>query len=361
NTLIQATKSKQPEWEQAVRGESKFVRRLPMQMEILDFYRNPSVNGPLDPTDMNFNGFGCKQVIEYRDENGNVNEEEVFYLSCKVRTDDEGKARMLHHSKFEVEVDTLRFNYAICDLPNDSLKNDISSRIGFSFDNRRNLQFIVDASITSSWINQALMVFNDQPLGNFRITASIDPDMLDADGVFRYYAARDRNSRKNVSVAGDCFLVPRSYVGSTDMANTQDSWGTGQYKVEMNVTEMCSINPEYYMTNGKWDSSKWKPEWNKIKSRKKQPSFFKQILGLLSSQYKDSKWITILAEPIKTSFIQYETEGITRLLNPGTTLPATSGQGSKTGAGAGATQGAPAQGAPADAGASHGAGEGGHM
>lgn len=330
NTLIQATKSRQPEWEKAVRRESKFTRHLPMQMEILDFYRNPSVNGALDPTDMNFNGFGCKQVIEYTDEDGNIREDEVFYVSCKVRDDDQGKARMLHHSKFEVEIDTLRFNYVICDLPNDSLRDDTGSRIGFSFDKRKNLKFIVDATITSSWINQAMMVFKDQPLGEFRIVASIDPAMIDEDGVFRYYSGRDRESGKDVMVTGDCFLVPRSYVGSTDMENNQDSWGTGQYKVEMNVSETCDINPAYYMTGGKWDSARWKPEWKKIKSRHKSPTFFQQALGLLSTQYKDAKWITVLAEPAKTVFIQYETEGVTRLLNPGTATPSVSGaSGSK--------------------------------
>ncbi|MDE5674331.1 MAG: hypothetical protein K2I44_03150, partial [Muribaculaceae bacterium] len=246
-----------------------------------------------------------------------------------------GKARMLHHSKFEVEIDTLRFNYAICDLPNDSLRGDPRSRIGFSFDKRKDLKFIVEASITSSWINQALMVFKDQPLGEFRIMASIDPTLIDEDGIFRYYAARDKGSRKDVRVSGDCFLVPRSYVGSTDMENNQDSWGTGQYKVEMSVSEVCSINPNYYMSDGKWDSDKWKPEWKKIKSRRRGQSFFNQALGLLSTQYEDSKWITILVDPAKTAFIQYETDGITRLLNPGTSIPSASGQTAKQNGGTG--------------------------
>lgn len=329
NAIIAATKSKKPEWEKAVRGECTFVRRLPMQMEILDFYRHPSTNGPLDPTDMNFNGFGCRQVIEYTDPDGNVREEEVFYVTCKVKSGPEGKARMLNHSKFEMEVDTLRFNYALCDLPNDSLGMATDNRIGFSFDSRKDLKFVVNATITSSWINQALMVFNDQPLGSFDIVASIDPKYIDGDGVFRYYADRDRNSGKDVRVSGDCFLVPRSYVGSSDMRNIQDSWGTGQYKVEMKVSEVCKINEKYYMTADGRDNKKWKDEWRLIKKRKKQPSVWKQLLGVVSSQYKDSKWVTVLAEPAINAFIQYETDGITRLLNTGTPAPTASATGGK--------------------------------
>lgn len=321
-TLISATKSKKPEWEKAVRGECNFVKRLPMQMEILDFYRHPSTNGPLDPTDMNFNGFGCRQVIEYIDDNGQPQEEEVFYVSCKVKTGPEGKARMLNHSKFEVEIDTLRFNYALCDLPNDSLGMDTDSRIGFSFDNRRDLKFHVNATITSSWINQALMVFNDQPLGSFDIVASIDPRYIDEDGVFRYYAADDKDSGKDVRVSGDCFLVPRSYVGSTDMETVQDSWGTGQYKVEMKIAETCRINDSYYRdANGK-DNKKWKEEWKQIKSRRHSPSVWQQMAGVVSTQYANSQWVTVLVNPVKTAFIQYETDGVNKLINPGSAAAA---------------------------------------
>lgn len=330
NSIISATKNKRPEWEKAIRGESTFVRKLPMQTEILDFYQSPSLNGPLDPTGLNFNGFGCQQVIEYADSEGNIQAEPVFYVSCRVKTDLAGRARMLHHSKFEVEVDSLYFNYAICDLPNDSLGIHTDKRINFSFENRRDLKFIIEAKITSSWINQALMVFNDQPLGSFQIVASINPDQME-NGVFTYSIKKYADKVKDVQVSGDCFLVPRSYVGSSDMANVQDSWGTGQYKVEMTVTESCRLNDSYYKRDGKWDNSKWKPEWKKIKDRRQSPSVWKQVWSLVSNQYADNKWVTILVDPAKSAFIQYETDGINHLINPGTVLLGGSTQGSTQG------------------------------
>jgi len=345
NAIVKAGQSKQPKWQQAVAGECSFVRVLPMQMEILDFYRNPSTSGPLDPTDMYFHGFGCRQVIEYMRPDGRMDEEEVFYLSCNVRTDSVGRMRMLNHSKFEVYVDSLRFNYALCDLPNDSLGVDADTRIGFSFDTRKDLRFNVRATITSSWITQAMQVYKDQELGSFDITACIDPGYLDENGIFTYSAVRDAASGKRVSVKGDCFLVPRSYVGSTDMLSMQDSWGTGQYKVEMRIAETCQVNWEKYKTDGKWDKDLWGPEWKMIKSRRPRKSAWKQILEVAGVQYSDSRWISTLLEPAKTVIVQYQTQGINRLIN-GASMAMPTGAASKA-QGAKNAQGGGMQGAPA--------------
>lgn len=355
SAVSKAVENKRPKWEKAVQGESRFRRRLPMQMEILDFYRSPSTIGPLDPTDMFFNGFGCRQVIEYRDADGTPREEEVFYMNCKVRTDSVGRSRMLNHSKFEVYVDSIRFNYALCDLPNDSLGTNIDSRIGFSFDKRKDLRFEVDATVTSSWINQAMQVYDNTPLGTFHIEAQIDPRYIDDDGIFTYSARRDKGSGKRVTATGDCFLVPRSYVGSTDMHNTQDSWGTGQYKVEMEIGESCAIDRSYYMTDGKWDKRKWGPEWKKISSRKKG-NVWRQVLTVLGMEYKDSKWVTTLLEPAKSAIIQHETKQLTRLTN---SIGTSSSAGGATGAaGAGAAGAGAGKGGQSPAGGKTGAGAG---
>lgn len=312
-----AASSKRPKWMAAVRNESSFVKVLPMKQEILDFYRAPSTVGPLDPSDMLFDGFGCRQVIVCKNSRNEEVKEEVFYLSCKVRTDTIGISRMLNHSKFEVYVDTLRFNPSLCDLPNDSLGMETENRIDFSFDKRQNLKFNVKATITSSWINQAMQVYNDQYLGEFNITASINPKLMN-DGVFTYVNDIDSSSEKDVKVTGDCFLIPRSYVGATqidagsgDGNPVQDSWGTGQYKVEIQVSETCDINSQYYMNDGKWDKDKWEPEWEKIKKRQPSKTPWSRMSSVVESEYKDNKWIVTLLEPIKTAVIQ--SEG--RLLN----------------------------------------------
>jgi hypothetical protein len=309
SAIVSAAKDKRPDWQNAINNECRFVRKLPMQTEILDFYKHPSTVGPLDPRDMLFNGFGCRQVIEYLDADNHVKEEEVFYVRCRVRTDSVGITRMLNHSKFVVEVDSLRFAPFLCDLPNDSLGMETDSRIDFDFAKRQNLTFNVDATITSSWINQAMQVYNNQELGTFSIVAKIDPEQLDAKKVFVYSGKLDKdNEKKSVTVTGDCFLVPRSYVGSADMKTNQDSWGTGQYKVEMQISESCQINSKYYQDNeGKWVKDRWNPEWKKIKHRKHSASAWNQILGVVGTEYAGTAWVTTLLDPMKTVIVQTET------------------------------------------------------
>lgn len=338
--LKNAAADKRPQWESAVRNESRFVRQLPMQHEILDFYSAPSTQGPLDPTNMLFNGFGCRQVIETVNPVTNKKEEqEVFYLSCKVRLDDLGIARMLKHSKFEVYVDSLRFNPSLCDLPNDSLGEDIDTRIGLSFEKRKDLKFAVKATITSSWVNQAMQVFNDQYLGEFSIEANIDPKQMDGN-VFTYSSRLAADSSKVVRVFGDCFLVPRSYVGATEISDNsemplQESWGTGQYKVEMQISETCSINQEYYQTaNHKWDKSKWKPEWQAIKKRSHGQSGWSKVMDVISTGYANNQWVVTLLEPMKTTVIQVENQ----LVNGASSGMPTSASASAAAAAAQATQ-----------------------
>lgn len=309
DAIAQAVQSKRPLWEKAIKNESQFVRILPAQLEILDFYKYPSTIGPLDPTDMLFSGFGCRQYIEYTDTLGVVKQEEVFSLRCKIRTDSLGIARILNHGKFLVYVDHLRFNPGLCDLPNDSLGINATHRIGFSFDRRKDLQFNVKATLKSSWVNQAMMVFNDCVLGNFDITAHIEPNQLDENGVFVYSYEKDKNSGKVIDVIGESLLVPRSYVGTTDLQNPIDAWGTGQYKIEMQISESCTINKEFYLNEkGRWDRAKWRAEWKLIRERNKPTAkeVFMRILQIVGGNYTEGKWVITMAEPIKTYVIQVE-------------------------------------------------------
>lgn len=308
--LKEASRDKRPDWQKMVAEECKFVKRLPMQTQVLDFYSQPSVNGALDPTNMNFSGFGCRQTVDVTDEEGKPHSEEVFYLSCSLRDDEPGVARMLNHSKFEVVVDELRFNPYLCNLPNDSLSPNPDTRIEFSFDTRKNLTFNVEAILSSSWINEAIQVVNNQELGRFMVSAMIDPDQLDADGVFRYNRNNPDDKDKRVSVAGESFLVPRSYVGSTDLMSASDAWGTGQYKVDMNIYETCSINDSYYteMKDGKrvWRKDRWKPEWNVMKKRKPQAGVWQTVSTKVVPAFTGNQWITTITEPLNTVLMTHE-------------------------------------------------------
>lgn len=331
--IKEAVRDKQPDWQKATKEECKFVKILPMRTEILDFYAEPSNIGALDPTNMKFNGFGCRQYITVVGDDGKPEEQEVFYLSCRVRTDDYGITRMLNHSKFEVEVDELRFNPWLCNLPNDSVAPDPATRIPFSFETRKDLTFNVGAKIKSSWINEAIQVARDVELGEFMIEAKIDPSQLDSDGVFRYSIDNPADSLKSVTVTGDSFIVPRSYVGSADMLVPGDSWGTGQYKVEMQIAETCRINEDYY-TKGegkhrKWDKEKWGPEWKVMRSRKPRQPFFAQLRDQVVPTFSNDKWVTTIIEPFTTVLMKNGTQlvnGAAVKLLPSLATPAAAGK-----------------------------------
>lgn len=309
--IKEAARDKRPDWEKATLGENRFVKRLPMYTEILDFYSAPSTIGALDPTDMKFSGFGCRQYIVVNGDDGKPREEEVFYLSCSLRDDEQGIARMLNHSKFEVVVDELRFNPYLCNLPNDSLSADPSTRIDFDFDKRSDLEFKVVATVTSSWINEAIQVAKDVELGRFTITAKIDPRFIGEDNTFRYNRKEDIGSGKVVTVTGDSFIVPRSYVGSADMSAPGASWGTGQYKVEMDISESCRINEKYYTAEkgGKrhWLKERWQPEWKLMKKRPKRGgSAGTRLADVIFPSFSGDNWITTIIEPATTVLLSEE-------------------------------------------------------
>ena len=309
----EAVRDKRPDWEKATMGESRFVKRLPMITDVIDFYGAPSTTGALDPTNMKFSGFGCTQYITILNEDSVPEEKEVFYLSCSIRDDEYGLSRMLNHSKFEMQVDELRFDPYLANLPNDTLSVTDETRIPFSFENRKDLEFNVKANIFSSWINEAILVNKDVELGQFQITAKIDPTKLDADNVFRYNRENPEDKDKVVYITGDSFLVPRSYVGSTDMQNSTPSWGTGQYRVEMQIEESCRINDKYYKTadGKKWRKEAWNPEWKKMKKRPQRGQGPK-LVDMIFPQFTNGQWITTIIEPASTVLLQNESTVITK-------------------------------------------------
>ena len=239
NYLVEAMKSENKKWYSAALSHCTLSRRLKSETTIKDFYSAPSSLGAMDPQNIQFKGFGCHHYLE---ENGKENRgEEVFYVFCSLLMDSVGKNSIINHSKFLVEVDSLMFNPKYCGLPNDTL--DVLTP--FDFSKRSDLTLTVKTRIYSSWINEAIMVTNDQLLGEFTIMARIDPSVLNKDSVF-IYKKNDPRYNKLVSVVGDCFIVPRSFTGTNDGSTYSSTWGTGQYRIEMDINETCKIVDSYY-------------------------------------------------------------------------------------------------------------------
>lgn len=316
NTLYNTLRSHRKDWMEAVKKENLYLKNLKMQTDIVDFYKEGSQQGPLDPASLAFDGFGCRQIIQLINEEGKQEEHEVFNVSCSLRDDDIGMKRIVNHTKFEVQVDSVYFDPWLCNLPNDSLTNP-ANRIEFDFDKRTNLTFTLTASITSSWMTEAMQIFKDQPLGEFRVTVRIRKEDLDEDGIFRYVRGKEADKNKQVVVVGESFMVPRSYVGTVDGRQYSDSaWGTGQYRVDMNVCESCQINEPYYLhpTEGqkhaqKWNK-KWKHEWKKIRSRRASGAAWRDMQDIITSGWANGAWVTTIIEPISSTYIQKGNQAI---------------------------------------------------
>ena len=337
--LISAAQGGPEEWLQTAQQQCRFSKDLPGASEVSDFYALPSTKGALDPENIRFRGFGCRSYLECKGCSKCINDQDptrlcgtnVFYLWCSLRTDSLGIAAMVNHSKFLVQVDSFAFNPYKCELPNDSCTVD-SLRIPFSFETRKDLTFSLGVRIFSSWVNEAILLTQDQQLGEFTITAQIDENQLNEEGLFTYSARNPGDSIKQVSISGDCFLVPRSYTGTLDGKTQNAAWGTGEFRLEMTLSETCQVNTDHYYvqtevlpTDGsaatsqgkeekKWDKNKWKPEWKKMQRGQKN-KFWSQAADAVQANIIGNNWVTTITDPFLTAISDSETEWLQKTLD----------------------------------------------
>lgn len=300
--LAELVKDHRKDWQKAIQQECSFSKGFKMGDEISDFYQSSSRSGALDLQDIAFNGFSCRQYIHRK----NAEPLEVFYAEFSLDTTETGLRRMVHHSKFEVVLDSLMFNPFICEIPNDSTSSP-DLRIGFDFERRKDLKVSLKTIIRSSWVCENMAIVSGQPLGEFLMEVSIDPKYL-VDNCFTYSRMNPDDEYKNnlIRCSGESFMVPRSYIGMID--NTA-YWGTGQYSLDMTLKESCRINEAYYKKTGsdgkvKWDRKKWKEEWKIIRKRKKyHQAHLNTAFQKITSSWKNGQWITEFISPSTTVLV----------------------------------------------------------
>ena len=319
NYAIEALKSDREKWYRRAQEQCYYHKTLSTETQVHDFYATPSTNGALDPENLKFEGFGCKNYIEVMD--GSKEGVGIFYIFCKMRRDEVGLNHIVNHSKFLVELDSLIINPKFCNLPNDSTG---SAKSRFDFSKRDNLCLEFKVRLYSSWMNQAIMITNDQLLGEFTVCVNVDKKKLNKDGYF-IYDKNDPDFDDLISIYGNSYLVPRSYTGTNDGETYKPTWGTGQYRIEMEVSESCSIVDSYYQiresghgeavayadaTPGKkkWDKAKWKVEWKAMNSRPRKGSFIKDAWKCIVSAYKGNGWVATLTDPMTTAIYSWETQ-----------------------------------------------------
>ena len=263
------------EWEETVNAENTWTYPISSVEEMRDFYKEPSRAGALDPMDMCFDGIGCLRM------EGN---DTVFFLSCHI---DRSKLhRIVNHSKFELVLDTLIVSPIRSNLPNTYLP------IEYSFAERQNFNLSMRIKLSSSWFTDAIELHTDAQLGEFTISIPVEPEDLDDKGFLRYVRPQGEPSKYKVN--GESFIVPRSYMGYRDeKGNYNNIWGTGQYKLDLELKETCGIT-EAYRAN-------WKKDRKRRKEMEPKEGFFTGVWQTVSSQQWDEitqSWvITTLSAP----------------------------------------------------------------
>lgn len=226
-SLFTSNARHQQEWNEMVKKENVYQTQISTVSEVNDFYKETSFDGAMDPKGMTFDGIGCLR------KEGN---DTVFYISCHI---DRSKInRIINHSKFELVLDTLIISPTRSNLPNTTLN------IPYSFKDRKNFTLSMDIRLLSSWMNEIVQLQKDQELGRFAINIPVDESVLDSRGFLRY--ARKARQPSAYKVLGESFIVPRSFMGHRDENdNYRNSWGTGEYKLNITLKETCEATDAY--------------------------------------------------------------------------------------------------------------------
>ncbi len=239
--LTQVRSSQKKKWKEMRQRECVFVDSLESVTGQCDFYSKPSAYGPLDPSDMRFDGITFTSRRNGR---------EVLRMVCRLDTS--RLDQMFMHSKFHLILDSLTFHPYRSYLPNFSANN-ISAGSeaaaaeyfdeikGFSYDELGNHMIKIDMDLTSSWINEQVQIYQNMRLGSFSLEIPVPKSAL-KDSVF-YYSREEAlaGDMKPIEIFGDSFVVPRSYMpGAAD----NPSWGTGEYKIKLTLTQRAKYNQD---------------------------------------------------------------------------------------------------------------------
>lgn len=281
-------KEQQKEWQRMIENECSYSDKISSVKGLNDFYAETSRYGALDPSGINFDGI-CVRGVR--------NGKEVLYLSCHIDTTRLG--HLFQHSKFYLVLDTLCFHPYECHLPNLSangirtsahMETERDNR--FSYKEREGLTVGMELALSSSWINEAVMVQKDIELGRFNMSVRI-PEGAE---VYTYSRKRIEQNRElalkdtaslkmsapldtnYICISGDSFIVPRSYM---PLSGEERMWGTGEYNINITVTEKCRFKQDE-ANNPKLKN--WHKDYLQIRKMQKKGSVVGEYLQTVWKQ-----------------------------------------------------------------------------
>jgi len=262
--LIQLDAMNRKEWQEMVKDESELLITMGTIADLNDFYNCMSGYGPMDPKGMRFNGIGCLAM---------EGEDTTFYISCHINR--KKIDRIVRHSKFELVMDTFMINPYKAGLPNTDLP------LLFTYADRKSFDFTMKMRMISSWMDQLPDLHKDQVLGEFIVNVPVDSASLDENNMFRYF--RKEGEAPKYGLVGESFIVPRSYMPLRDEdGKYTESWGTGQYKMEVEIVEVCGVSDEF--------KKNWRKDFKKRKKMTGKMSKAEQeILQIFTNQQWDKQ------------------------------------------------------------------------
>lgn len=262
--LIQLDALNKKEWQEMVKEESELIITMGTIADLNDFYNCMSSYGPMDPKGMRFDGIGCLAMD---------GEDTTFYISCHINR--KKIDRIVRHSKFELVMDTFMINPYKAGLPNTDLP------LLFTYADRKSFDFTMKMRMVSSWMDQLPDLHKDQILGEFMLNVPVDSASLDVNNMFRY--VRQEGEAPKYGLVGESFIVPRSYMPIRDEdGKYAESWGTGQYKMEIEIVEVCGVSDEF--------KKNWRKDFKKRKKMTGKMSKGEQeILQIFTNQQWDKQ------------------------------------------------------------------------
>ena len=260
NEIISLTKIRSQQkrkWMEMRQNECLFIDSLQSAKGQSDFYRKPSVHGALDPSDMNFDG------ITFR---ASRNGKEILKMVCHVDTTK--FSHLFLHSKFYLVLDSVVFHPYESYLPNLSANRirgvdsksskeqiDYWNMISkFSFSEQQSPSINIRMDFSSSWINEAIHVYSRQ------------------EALMKH--------KQLIDITGDSFVIPRSYM---PVDANSPSWGTGEYKMKVVMSERCQYNP----TKGR--SSNWHKDYKQLVKLQNRGKAKNEYIVNVVSSFKESK------------------------------------------------------------------------
>ena len=151
----------------------------------------------------------------------------------------------------------------------------------FSFSEQQSPIINIRMDFSSSWINEAIQVYQDVKLGSFSVNIPINEMDLGKDSVYVYSRQEALMKHKQlIDITGDSFVIPRSYM---PVDANSPSWGTGEYKMKVVMSERCQYNP----TKGR--SSNWHKDYKQLVKLQNRGKAKNEYIVNVVSSFKESK------------------------------------------------------------------------